>query len=76
MDLSEGQTLTPERRAAAIEAGHAREGRLRIGWVVVDQRRTSPELESLAVEAFDLTLIATEGNWKLYKNTLDWAAGP
>jgi hypothetical protein len=76
MDASEGRTLTPERRAATIAAGHEREGRLRIGWVVVDQRRASPALESLAIEAFDLTLIATEGHWKLYKNALDQPSTP
>jgi hypothetical protein len=71
MDLSEGRGLTPERRREVIQVAHSREGRLRIGWVVVDSRSASADLEEFAVDAFDLQLVATEGPWKLYRNTID-----
>jgi hypothetical protein len=71
MDLSEGRGLTSERRREVIQVAHSREGRLRIGWVVVDSRSASADLEEFAVDAFDLQLVATEGSWKLYRNTID-----
>ncbi len=70
MDLSEGRSLTPERRAEVLEAAHdtARATRLRIGWVVVNTSSTSPELEQFAIEAFDLTYVERDGPWKLYRS--------
>ncbi len=77
MDLSEGQSLTPERRADVLRAAHDpdRMVRLGVGWVAVDTSRASPELEQFAIEAFDLTLIDRDGTWKLYRREplLPWA---
>jgi hypothetical protein len=70
IDLSEGRSLTPERRAAALQAAHTRPFRLQIGWVVVDTRSASPELERFAVDAFDLTYVERDGPWKLYRRDL------
>jgi hypothetical protein len=70
IDLSEGRSLTPERRASVLEAAHNRPFRLRIGWVVVDTRSASPELEQFAIEAFDLTYVERDGPWKLYRREL------
>ena len=70
MDLSEGMTVTPEREREVIAIAHERASQLRVGWVVVDGRTASGHLERFAVEAFDLTLVTTEGPWKLYKTSL------
>jgi hypothetical protein len=72
MDLSEGRSLTPERRVEVLQAAHARDRpiRLRIGWVVVDTRAASPELEQFAVEALDLTYVERDGPWKLYRREI------
>jgi hypothetical protein len=67
MDLSEGRSLTTERRVEVLEVVQDRAGRLRVGWVVVDARSASAELEQFAVEAFDLTYVERDGPWKLYR---------
>jgi hypothetical protein len=69
MDLSEGQSLTPERRAEVVRLAHDpdRMVRLGIGWLAVDTSRASLELEQFAIEAFDLMLVERDGPWKLYR---------
>jgi hypothetical protein len=71
MDLSEGKTVTDERRSEAIMTAHRRADRLNVGWVVIDARRTSPELERFAQEAFDLTEVERDGPWVLYRASPD-----
>ena len=68
MDLSEGRSLDPDRRTEVLAEAHSRASRLRIGWVVVDARSVSGELEQFAVEAFDLTYVERDGPWKLYRS--------
>jgi len=68
MDLSEGRSLTPERRAEVLQLVENRAGRLRVGWVVMDARSVSAELEQFAVDAFDLTYVERDGPWKLYRS--------
>jgi hypothetical protein len=60
-DLSEGKFVTEEQRAEAIAVAHQRASRLRIGWVVVDTRTTSTQLEQLAREAFDMSIVESDG---------------
>ena len=67
MDLSEGRRLEPGRRTEVLAAAHSRASRLPIGWVVVDARSVSADLEQFAVEAFDLTYVERDGPWKLYR---------
>ena len=68
MDMSEGRSLTPERRAEVLELVENRAGRLRVGWVVVDARSVSAELEQFAIDAFELTYVERDGPWKLYRS--------
>jgi len=67
MKLSEGRTLTPqERQAAFARAGRAAE-RFRIGWVLMDRARTSPELAAFARDVFRLRLIESADGYELYE---------
>jgi hypothetical protein len=70
IDLSEGRSLSPERRAEAVRIAHSPPFRLQIGWVIVDTRTASPELEQFAIDAFDLTYVERDGPWKLYRRDL------
>jgi hypothetical protein len=66
MDLSEGQPITPVERAAAVAAGPAFPGASHLGYVVIDDARTSPALRSLAVEALGLRRIGQGDGRGLY----------
>ena len=68
IDLSEGRSLTSERRAAVIRRAHDIRTTLNIGYVVANTSRASPELIEFGREAFDLTLIATEGERVLFED--------
>jgi hypothetical protein len=70
IDLSEGRSLTPERRAAVIRRAHDIQATLNIGYVVANTSRASAELIQFAREAFDLTPIAAEGDRLLFRTPL------
>ena len=70
IDLSEGRSLTPERRAAVIRRAHDIRSSLNIGYVVANTSRASPELIQFARDAFDLTPVATEGDRVLFRTPL------
>ncbi len=70
MDLSEGKTLTPERRADAVHRAHEMLAELNIGYVMVNTSRASPGLIEFARDAFDLELVATEGERLLFRTRL------
>jgi hypothetical protein len=71
LDLCEGRSLTPERRAQVIRRAHEILPALNIGYVVVNRARgPSEELVQFAREAFDLTLVATEGERMLFRTPL------
>jgi hypothetical protein len=70
IDLSEGRSLTPERRAAVIRRAHDIRSTLNIGYVVANTSRASPELIQFARDAFDLTPVATEGDRVLFRTPL------
>jgi hypothetical protein len=70
IDLSEGRSLTPERRAAVIRRAHDIQVALNIGYVVANTSRASAELIQFAREAFDLTPIAAEGDRLLFRTPL------
>jgi hypothetical protein len=69
-DLSEGRALTTADRQVAVATAHESARTLNVGWVVVDTRSASAALEALAVDAFDLTLVQSDGPWKLYRSAL------
>jgi hypothetical protein len=70
MDLSEGRLVSRWRRQAAIVQAHALVPTLAIGYVVVNTDGTSRELLEFAREAFDLTLVAADGPYVLYRTPL------
>jgi hypothetical protein len=70
IDLCEGRTLTPERRAAVIRRAHDILPTLNIGYVIVNTSRASEDLIRFAHEAFDLTPVATEGERILFRTPL------
>ena len=70
MDLSEGRRINPARLEAFIERAHDVLPQQRIGYVVVDTTRASPELIAFARAAYDLKLVATDGPQHLYRTEL------
>lgn len=67
MKLSEGRTLTPEERQRALERAPRAAERFRIGWVLMDRARTSPELAAFAREALNLRFVESEDGYDLYE---------
>jgi hypothetical protein len=68
LDLSEGKSLTAAQKRNAIAAGRKYRAALNIGWVVVEDGRTEPELIDLAADALGLEWAATEGRWTIYRS--------
>jgi hypothetical protein len=64
--LSEGGTLTEDRRRTLIEQGPEFIRQTRIGFVVVDGVRSSPQLREFAVRALRLRRVDGEGPYDLY----------
>jgi hypothetical protein len=69
--LSEGGALDPSRERALIEQGPAFIGQTRIGFVVIDGTRASPQLRDFAVRALRLRRIDGEGAYDLYTPATD-----
>ena len=67
LELSEGQPVDPARLDDAVARARARQKELNIGWIVVDSSRATPELLALCNRAFDMQLIATDGDWVIYR---------
>jgi hypothetical protein len=70
IDLSEGRTLTDDRRAAVVRRAHEVLPELNIGYVVVNHSRASEDLIQFAKDAFDLQMVATEGERTLFRTPL------
>lgn len=70
MDLSEGRRINPARLEWFIERAHSVLPQQRIGYVVVDTTRASPELIAFARAAYDLQLVTTDGPQHLYRTEL------
>jgi hypothetical protein len=70
IDLSEGRTLTPERRSGVVKRAHEQLPELNIGYVVVNHLRASEDLIQFAKEAFDLQEVASEGERTLFRTPL------
>ncbi len=65
--LSEGQTLAADQDASPPAAGAGEFlRRTRLGYVVVDETRASPDLIAFAIDLLDLTLVSREGSLSLY----------
>lgn len=70
MALSEGRDVPAWRIRAAIEQARAQAALLNVGYVVVDTRLTSSELLAFTSAAFDLTFVASDGPYTLYRTPL------
>jgi hypothetical protein len=64
--LSEGRELDASRWRSLIDSGPAFAQRAKVGFVVIDRRRTTRALREFAARAFELQLIDTDGDFELY----------
>jgi hypothetical protein len=77
MTLSERKPLTPEQDARARSGAEAFLSRSRLGYVVVDGSRATPELAAFARDLLGLRPIAVEGSRTLYvPREVAWATPP
>jgi hypothetical protein len=75
--LSEGAAASARQRAILIAGGRRFADRARLGYVVIDTSRTSPDLRDLAIEALGLTKIGEDRGYELYRVPLGaLALGP
>jgi hypothetical protein len=70
IDLSEGRPVPWWRTEAAIAQAHELMPTLGIGYVVVNTDSTSEDLMAFARAAFDLTRVASDGPYVLYRTAL------
>jgi hypothetical protein len=70
LELSEGRTLPEWQRQEVIGRTHEVMPRLNIGYVVVNTDLASEDLVSFALAAFDLTRVASDGPYVLYRTPL------
>jgi hypothetical protein len=64
--LSEGRPLAPHDEARARMTADRFLTRARLGYVVIDRSRTSPQLADFAIDLLGLTRVATSGERELY----------
>jgi hypothetical protein len=64
--LSEGRTIDPQREAALIARGPDFVKSTPIGYVVIDRKRTPPDLRTFAVRAFRLERVDGDAQFDLY----------
>ena len=70
IDLSEGRQLSDERRRNVINRAHEIMPVLNLGYVVVNTETASEDLIEFARAAFDLTPVASDGPFVLYRTPL------
>jgi hypothetical protein len=71
MDLSAGRPVSPQRLDRAIARAKENRAEHRIGYVVVDVGRCSPQLVDFAQRAFELRFVESDGPYHLYRT---WSA--
>ena len=64
--LSEGRTIDPQREAALIALGPKFVTSTPVGFVVIDRKRASPDLQAFAIRALRLRRVDGEGAFDLY----------
>jgi hypothetical protein len=67
MRLSEGNPLTEDDRAVVMQDGLRFITEASVGYVLIDRASISDVLHTVAVSAFDLEHVATEGQYSLYR---------
>ena len=65
--LSEGQLLSERERLRIRKRGPAFIGRERVGWVVIDMTRTSPDVAAFVEDALQLVLVDEGDGRRLYR---------
>ena len=65
--MSEGQALSDSEAAAFVADGRAFVEAANIGYVVIDAGDVTPQLRTLAIEAFELEVLARDGGRTLYR---------
>jgi hypothetical protein len=65
--LSEGKPLTPEAEARLVEQGPTFARSTHLGFVVIDRARVSEASTALAIRAFQLRHVASDGAFELYR---------
>jgi hypothetical protein len=65
--MSEGRTLSDQEAAQFVSGGRDFATAADVGYVVIDASRVTPQLQTLAVEAFALEPLASEGSQTLYR---------
>ena len=65
--LSEGHELDASRRPWLVADGPSFVRRAKVGFVVIDHAQTPPALREFAIDAFDLRLVDSDGNFELYE---------
>jgi hypothetical protein len=71
MRLSEGQALSPDAQSRVLAEGAAFITDTSIGYVLMDRSTTPESLATLAVTAFALEHVASEGQYSLYRPAPD-----
>ena len=64
--LSEGRELDASRWRSLIETGPAFAERAKLGFVVIDRRRTTRAMREFVTRAFELQLIDSDGDFELH----------
>ena len=67
MALSEGTSLTDKQQRRVIRRGAAFVERANLGFVVIDRTQASQALVDIAMRAFSLTQVATDGAFDMYR---------
>ena len=70
IDLSEGGSLSEERRANVVARARELLTTWNLGYVIVDTARASEDLVQFATDAFGLTAVAADGGYTLYRTSL------
>jgi hypothetical protein len=65
--LSEGQVLSPVDAVAFTAAGRSFMAEAEVGYVIIDAAQVTPQLRTLAIDAFALDEVATDGTRTLYR---------
>lgn len=70
LDLSAGRHVSRARLEAAVRRAREIRTELNVGYVVIDHSRTSEALEHFARAAFELTPVAVDGHYELFRAPL------
>jgi hypothetical protein len=67
LDLSEREEVSQDRIVEGLSRAERTMVRFDLGYIIIDTRRTSRELQDFVREAFSLTFVARDGDVELYR---------